>query len=50
MFKIIKTDNKDYPFNVQRWTKSGNRFFYAGIGRFCRDLKEVKEYCRSFWK
>lgn len=50
MFKIIKTGNKEYPFNVQRWTKSRGGYFYAGVGLYCRNLAEVKAYCRSFWK
>ena len=50
MFKIFKTENKDYPFNVQRWTKSRGCFYYSGVGLYCRDLTEVKAYCRSFWK
>ena len=50
MFKIFKTKNKDYPFNVQRWTKSRGCFYYSGVGIYCRNLTEVKAYCRSFWK
>ena len=50
MFKIIKTGNLEYPFNVQRWTKSNGGYFYTGVGLYCRNLEEVKAYCRSFWK
>lgn len=43
-FKVNKTSNAEYPYNVQVLKVYRGREVYSGEGRFCHDMKEVKEY------
>jgi len=47
-FKIIKTDDTAYKYNVQIWYKYKNNYYYNGQGKFCKTLKEVKEYKKDY--
>jgi len=40
---ILKSGNDDYRYNVQQWTKVDGVWYYCGIGRFCKTLKEAKQ-------
>lgn len=39
-----------YKYNAQVWTKVNDMrgFVYCGIGKFCKSLKEAREYKRNF--
>ena len=40
---ILKTDDAEYPFNVQHWIEVDEGIYqYYGNGRFCKTLKEAK--------
>lgn len=43
-YKVSKTDNDEYPYNVQMITDG----FYTGNGKFCRSMEEVDVYLKSF--
>lgn len=47
-FKIIKTNDTPYKYNVQIWYKYDNNYFYNGFGKFCKTLKEIKEYKKEY--
>lgn len=48
-FKVAGTDNKEYPFSVQRWDSfdNGQTYTYAGYGKFCKTIDEVDEYIQE---
>ena len=47
-FNVIKTDSTvrkhGYEYNVQVLIDG----YYSGVGKFCRNKKEVQEYINSF--
>ena len=48
--KIIKTQNKDYPYNVQILNSidDGKTFHYTGEGEFLKDKEEVRHFIEKF--
>ena len=42
---VLKTQNKDYPLNVQIWTSvgAGEPYYYCGNGQFIKDESEISE-------
>ena len=48
-FKILKTDNHEYPVSVQVFgTINGIEHTYCGIGRFCRTFEEAEHYISTY--
>lgn len=39
-----------YRYNAQVLISvdNGNNYYYSGIGRFCKTLKEAKAYCNQY--
>ena len=48
--KIIKTQNKDYPYNVQILNSidDGKTFYYSGDGKFFETKEEVRQFIVKF--
>lgn len=48
--KIIKTQNKDYPYNIQILNSidEGKTFYYAGEGKFLETKEDVRYFIESF--
>lgn len=48
--KINKTQNKDYPYNVQILNSidGGKTFYYTGEGRFFETKEDVRQYIIKF--
>lgn len=48
--KIIKTQNKDYPYNVQILNSidGGKTFYYTGEGKFLETKEDVRYFIESF--
>ena len=44
---VLRGDGIKY--NVQQWTSvdGGRSYWYAGIGKFCKDIKECKAYIQE---
>ena len=46
--KIIKSNNEQYPYNVQlSYSEDGKNFYYSGVGRFFKTHNEAIEYAKS---
>lgn len=44
-YRVLSTDNKDYPFNVQEWISINDEpFCYTGNGKFFKTHKEANDY------
>lgn len=41
---IYTSTNEDYSYNVQILTGG----HYAGIGKFCENMRQVKEFCEKY--
>lgn len=48
--RIIKTQNKDYPYNVQILNSidEGKTFYYTGEGKFLETKEDVRHFIESF--
>ena len=48
-YRIIKTDVKEFPYNVQILTKTTDgKWWYCGNGKFCRNKDEIKEIINKY--
>ena len=47
MVIISKTNNKNFPINVQVYARIGDKYYYCGIGKFCKTRKEAYEFASS---
>lgn len=47
--KLLKTNDKEYPYNVQIWNSidSGKTFCYTGEGRFLKTKEEADAYIKE---
>lgn len=50
--KILKTNNREYPYNVQIWNSldGGKNFCYTGNGKFCKTKIEADSYAKQLEK
>ena len=48
--KIIKTQNKDYPYNVQILNSidGGKTFYYTGEGKFLETKEDARHFIENF--
>lgn len=50
-YRIIQTECSDarfvYKYNVQVWKYADNKWWYAGIGRYCRTLDDAFAYIKE---
>lgn len=48
-FRIFKNEDKtsNYKYNVQVFNKIANKYYYAGVGTFAKNKKEVKQYINN---
>ena len=43
-YKIINTDDENYPYNVQKICSVDGNTYYCGVGKFCKNISEVDRY------